>query len=145
MGQVNRTTIVPFTSDQMFALVNDVEAYPGFLPWCSAAEVEGIGEDHLIATLTLSVGRLRQSVTTRNTLQPGRRIDMELVRGPLRKLCGAWRFEDLAGKHCRVSLDLDFEFNNRVLKLALDKVFGQLTYSSVDAFRNRARQIYGED
>ena len=143
MGRVNRTAIVPFTSDQMFALVNDVESYPGFLPWCSAAEVEDTGDNHRIATLTLSLGRLRQSVTTRNTLQPGRRIDMELVRGPLRQLCGAWRFDDLAGNRCRVSLDLDFEFSNKVLRLALDKIFGQLTYSSVDAFRNRARQIYG--
>ena len=70
---------------------------------------------------------------------------MELVRGPLRKLCGAWRFDDLADKHCRVSLNLDFEFNNKVLKLVLDRAFGQLTYSSVDAFRNRAKQIYGAD
>ena len=143
MGQVNRTAVVPFTSDQMYALVNDVESYPGFLPWCSAAEVEGIDENHLVATLTLSLGGLRQSVTTRNTLQPGRRIDMELVRGPLRQLCGAWRFDDCAGNLCRVSLNLDFEFDNRVLKLALDKAFGRLTYSSVDAFRTRAEQLYG--
>lgn len=127
----------------MYALVNDVESYPGFLPWCSAAEVEDAGKNHLVATITLSLGRLQQSMTTRNTLQPGRRIDMELVRGPLRQLAGAWRFDDVAGKQCRVSLNLDFEFNNRILKLALDKVFGQLTYSSVDAFRNRARQLYG--
>ena len=135
--------MVPFTSDQMFALVNDVESYPGFLPWCSAAEIEDAGENHLIATITLSWGKIQQSVTTRNTLQPGRRIDMELVRGPLRQLSGAWRFDDVAGGHCRVSLDMDFEFKNKILKLALDKAFGHLTYSSVDAFRNRARQVYG--
>lgn len=143
MGQVNRSTVVPYTSRQMFALVNDVESYPSFLPWCNAAEVEVDGENRRIATITLSLGRLRQSVTTRNTLQPDRRIDMDLVRGPLHKLCGAWRFDDVAGGGCRVSLDLAFEFKNRVLRLALDKAFGGLTYSSMDAFRNRARLVYG--
>ena len=134
---------MPFTSDRMFALVNDVESYPEFLPWCSAARIEGAGKNHLIATIILSLGKIQQSVTTRNTLQPGRRIDMELVRGPLQQLCGVWRFDDVASGNCRVSLSLDFEFKNKILKLALDKAFGQLTYMSIDAFRNRARQVYG--
>ncbi len=134
---------MPFTSGQMFALVNDVESYPAFLPWCSAAGVEGAGEDHLVATITLSLGKIQQSVTTSNSLQPGKRIDMELVRGPLRYLHGVWRFDDVDGGNCRVNLDLDFEFNNKILKLALDKAFGHLSYASVDAFRNRARQVYG--
>ena len=134
---------MPFTSGQMFALVNDVESYPEFLPWCSAAGIEGTGENHLVATITLSLGKIQQSVTTRNTLQPGKRIDMELVRGPLRHMRGAWRFDDVDSSNCRVSLDLNFEFNNRILKLALDKAFGHLSYASVDAFRNRARQVYG--
>ena len=128
----------------MFALVNDVESYPGFLPWCSAAGIESAGENHLVATITLSLGKLQQSVTTRNTLQPGKRIDMELVRGPLRHMRGAWRFDDVGDGNCRVSLELNFEFKNKILKLALDKAFGRLSYASVDAFRNRARQVYGE-
>ena len=134
---------MPFTSGQMFALVNDVESYPAFLPWCSAAGIEGAGENYLVATITLSMGKIQHSVTTRNTLQPGKRIDMELVRGPLRRLRGVWRFDDVDGGNCQVSLDLDFEFKNKILKLALDKVFGHLSYASVDAFRNRARQVYG--
>ena len=134
---------MPFTSRQMFALVNDVESYPAFLPWCSAAGIEDGGEDHLVATITLSLGKIQQSVTTRNTLRPGKRIDMELVRGPLRHLRGVWRFDDVDGGNCRVSLDLDFEFKNKILKLALDKAFGHLSYASVDAFRNRAGQVYG--
>ena len=128
----------------MFALVNDVESYPGFLPWCSAAGIESAGENHLVATITLSLGKLQQSVTTRNTLQPGKRIEMELVRGPLRHMRGAWRFDDVGDGNCRVSLELNFEFKNKILKLALDKAFGRLSYASVDAFRNRARQVYGE-
>ena len=143
MGEVNRSTVVPYTSGQMFALVNDVESYPSFLPWCNAAEIEADGENQRIATITLSLGRLQQSVTTRNTLLPDRRIDVDLVRGPLRKLCGAWRFDDVFGGGCRVSLDLAFEFENRVLRLALDKAFGSLTHSSMDAFGNRARLVYG--
>ena len=128
----------------MFALVNDVESYPGFLPGCSAAGIESAGENHLVATITLSLGKLQQSVTTRNTLQPGKRIEMELVRGPLRHMRGAWRFDDVGDGNCRVSLELNFEFKNKILKLALDKAFGRLSYASVDAFRNRARQVYGE-
>ncbi len=127
----------------MFALVNDVESYPSFLPWCNAAKIEADTENQRIATITLALGKLQQSVTTRNTLQPDRRIDMDLVSGPLRKLCGAWRFDDVTGGGCRVSLDLAFEFNHRILRLALDKAFGSLTYTSVDAFKNRANEVYG--
>lgn len=144
MGQVRRSAVVPYTPEQMFALVNDIRSYPGFLPWCSAAEIEGAGENHLVATIMLSLGMMRQSVTTRNLLEPGRRIDMQLIRGPLRHLHGAWRFEELGGGNSRVSLDLAFEFQNRIFKPALDKAFGRLMHTSVTAFRDRARQVYGE-
>ncbi len=128
----------------MFDLVNDVESYPRFLPWCSGAEVEGAGENNLIATVILSWGGIKQSMTTRNTLQPGRRIDMRLVRGPFKQLAGCWQFDEVADDSCRICLELDFEFKNRILKLALDKVFEHIMYSSVDAYQTRAAQIYGK-
>ena len=144
VSYVTRTTVVPYTSDQMFALVNDVESYPRFLPWCVGAEIEGAVKNQLIATVTLSWGGIRQSVTTRNTLQPSRRITMDLVRGPFKQLTGCWQFDEVAGNCCRVCLELHFEFKNRILKLALDKAFEHIMYSSVDAFNNRATQIYGK-
>ena len=126
----------------MFELVNDVESYPRFLPWCTGAEIEDAGEDHFIATVSLSWGGMRKSFTTRNTLQPGRQIDMNLVRGPFKQLTGRWQFDDLAGDCCRVGLEMDFEFKNKILKLALDKAFEHIAYSLIDAFKTRATQLY---
>ena len=144
MGQVSRFAVMPFEPAQMFSLVNDINSYPEFLIWCNTAGVENAGDRQVTATLGLSVGVLRQSLTTRNTLLPNKRIDMELVRGPFRQFHGVWRFDDAGGGHCQVSLDLAFEFKSKILQLALDKVFEHLTYISVDAFKNRAKQLYGE-
>ena len=144
MGQVNRFAVMPFEPAQMFALVNDIGSYPEFLIWCNTAEVEDVADNQLTATLGLSLGVLRQTVTTRNTMLPNERIDMELVRGPFRQFNGVWRFDDMGAGKCRVDLNLAFEFNSKLLQIALDKVFEHLTYMSVDAFKNRAKQLYGQ-
>jgi ribosome-associated toxin RatA of RatAB toxin-antitoxin module len=142
MPAVQRAEFVPFSARQMFELVNDVESYPEFLPWCSDARLERRVGDGIVATLTLSKGPLHHSFTTANINREFDRIDMHLVEGPFKRLHGIWRFDDAPGG-CSVALDLDFEFSNRILAAALSKAFTLVTGSMVDAFRQRAERLYG--
>jgi ribosome-associated toxin RatA of RatAB toxin-antitoxin module len=128
----------------MYALVNDIESYPQFLPWCSDARILEPGEQQLRATLTLSAAGIRQSFTTLNHMQPGRRIDVRLLEGPLRRLEGSWTFEALPDGRSRVELQMQFEFGSRFAALALQKPFNHIFHSMVDAFIRRAEQIHGK-
>jgi len=142
MPAIKTTEFVPFSARQMFDLVNDIESYPEFLPWCSDARLERHIEHGLIATLTLSKGPLRYSFTTENTTRDFDRIEMRLIEGPFKLFNGIWRFVD-APDGCRVSLDLEFEFSNRLLAAALSTVFTRVAGSMVNSFRQQAARLYG--
>ncbi len=142
MARIQRSATVPYSPEQMFALVNDIESYPQFLPWCRSARVLGRGDDWIRARLEMAKGALHRSFTTRNTLEHPHRIRIRLEDGPFRKLEGDWHF-DPAGDGCRVSLDLEFEFAGRMLSAVAGPVFSQIAASLVDAFRRRAEQLYG--
>ena len=143
MATVNKSALVPHAAAQMYALVDDVESYENFLPWCGASRVHSRSTDEVRATIEIAKGGLRKSFTTRNRLQPPELIRIELVDGPFRKLEGAWRFQALDEAACKVLLDLEYEFSNRLLKLAVGPVFGQIANTMVDAFCRRADQVYG--
>ncbi len=142
MPAVKTAEIIPVSAKQMFELVNDVEAYPEFLPWCSDANIERRSDHGIVATVTVAKGPMHHSFTTENHNREFDRIEMSLLRGPFKRFHGVWRFDDAPGG-CRVSLDLDFEFSNRLLAAALSKVFQVITGSMVQAFRQRARDLYG--
>lgn len=142
MRKVARSALVPYTAREMFALVDDVEAYPLFLPWCNEAVVESRSGDVLVATLGVHLGPLRKRFTTRNTRRGFEAIEMELVGGPFRHLQGGWRFREV-GEGCEVSLELDFAFENRLTNRMFGVLFEQTVNSLVDAFARRARELYG--
>jgi ribosome-associated toxin RatA of RatAB toxin-antitoxin module len=127
----------------MFDLVNDFAAYPDFLPWCSGARVISASETEIVGELTIQKGTIRQTFSTRNTLTRPSRIDLALVEGPFRSLGGHWRFEAVTDDACRVSLELEFEFAGRLIAMAIGAVFSQIAGSLVDAFCDRADQLYG--
>lgn len=143
MRQVRRTAIVPFSAEQMYALVNDIESYPQFLPWCSEARVLARQGDTLTASVSMAVGRLHHSFTTANTMEPGRRIAVRLLSGPFRHLEGSWEFVPAGASACEIRLDMQFEFRSRLLELSLGKVFDQIVNSLVGAFTLRAADVYG--
>ncbi|MGD8378016.1 MAG: type II toxin-antitoxin system RatA family toxin [Gammaproteobacteria bacterium] len=143
MRTIHRSALVPYTPDEMYGLVNDVERYPEFLPWCRSARIEGRQENQIEASLELARGGVHKWFTTRNRLTPGERIDIELVDGPFRRLAGAWQFQSLNGEGCKVVLDMRFEIANPMLGMMLGPVFHQVCNSMVDAFIRRARDIYG--
>ena len=143
MKSIRRKARVPYSATQMFDLVNDVEAYPRFLPWCESASIEHASADRLEATLHVGVGPIRKQFSTRNRLVRPHRIEMELLTGPFRKLTGEWRFDDVAGGGCDVVLALDFEMSSLPLKLVFETVFEELARSQIDAFVTRAGEVYG--
>ncbi len=143
MTEISKTTVVPYTSEEMYVLVNDIESYPIFLPWCTEAKILSQQEDNLTAKLSLALGKIKQSFTTENTMQDGSRIDMKLIEGPFNHLTGYWRFIQEDDQSCHVHLHMHFEFKNKIIKHTLGKVFYKVMDSLVESFVQRAQQIYG--
>jgi len=139
---VERSALVPYGPEEMFDLVADVEAYPRFLPWCREAQVHHRSDAEMRASVRMARGPLRIGFTTRNRLDPGRRIDMELVDGPFRTLTGTWRFEPVGDSGCKVSLRMVYELSNRIARRALSRFFEDAADSMVDAFCARAREMH---
>ncbi len=128
----------------MFHLVDRVEDYPEFLPWCHASHVLYRSEDEVKASLTLTKGGIQKSFTTHNLRQPGKMIEIRLLSGPFRHLQGFWRFETLPDQTSKVSLDLEFEFPSKLISLALGPLFQQIGDTLVGAFHQRAIKVYGK-
>lgn len=126
----------------MYALVCDIESYPNFLPWCDSASISEQSDTHQIATLVVD-RRLRGiQFTTRNKLEPDEAIHLGLVNGPFKRLSGIWRFKRISDDACRVELEMDFEFNSRLLGAVLGPAFAKICDSMVQAFVRRADQVY---
>jgi ribosome-associated toxin RatA of RatAB toxin-antitoxin module len=138
MVVIERQALVSHAAANMYALVEDVESYPRFLPWCSAAEVAFRDAERTVATLHVEFRGVRQQFTTENRKQPGERIELALVRGPFRSLRGEWRFRALAEGACRVELSLVYQLANPVLDRLLGPAFGHIANTFVDAFVQRA-------
>ena len=143
MRKVSRSALVPFSSDQMYALVEDFLAYPDFLPWCIGATLHFRDNETIEASLELQRSGIKKSFTTRNTLRPGVAMGIVLVGGPFRHLAGGWRFEQLGEDGSKVSLELDFEFENRVTDTLFGRYFESTCNSLIDSFTQRAHEIYG--
>jgi ribosome-associated toxin RatA of RatAB toxin-antitoxin module len=143
MRKVRRSALVPYTAEEMFRLVDDVEAYPEFLPWCNDATVESRSGDIVVATLELHKGSVSKHFTTRNTRHEFEAIELALVDGPFRQLDGGWRFRDINGNGCEVSLELEFEFDSKLVDMMFGGFFESTLETLVDAFTQRARAKYG--
>jgi len=141
--KVSRSALVPFSAGQMYALVEDFLAYPDFLPWCTGATLHFRDDETIEASLALQRGGIRKTFTTRNTLQPGVAMGIALVGGPFRHLAGGWQFEQLGEDGSKVSLELDFEFENRVTDTLFGRYFESTCNSLIDSFTKRAHEIYG--
>jgi len=143
LTQVDRSVLLPYSAEQMFDIVNNVAAYPVFLPWCRAACVISEDEESMIAELTVSKSGLEQSLITKNLLFRPERIELNLVEGPFRMLSGTWQFDSLGDDGCRVEVRLSFEVDSRLVGSVLSSVLEQAISSFVDAFCDRAEHVYG--
>ncbi|RLA25724.1 MAG: ubiquinone-binding protein [Gammaproteobacteria bacterium] len=143
MRKVKRSAIVPYSAREMFVLVDDVEAYPEFLPWCNQAEVHNRTDESVEATLELHKGAVSNKFTTRNSRKEFAAIGLELIGGPFRHLDGGWQFKELGDDGCKVSLELEFEFESRLVDLMFGSFFEDICNSLVDAFTKRAETVFG--
>jgi len=140
--RINKKAVVKFSANQMYKLVNDIEAYPSFLPWCTDANIINDSKDSLTASVSISIGRIKKIFTTLNTMQQDISIDMKLIKGPFKKLNGSWEFKNNNNGGSTVSLVMEFEFKNKLLKYTLGGAFKKIIDSLVDAFISRANDIY---
>jgi len=143
MKRIARSAIVEHSAEEMFALVDDIESYPRFLPWCTAAVVEERTPNGVRATLTVGMKGVRQSFTTQNEVRPGEAIEMRLVRGPFRRFSAAWRFKPLSAEACTVQFSLEYEIAGPFARL-LEPLFDRIADTMVDAFTRRAAELYGK-
>ena len=144
MEIIDRSALLPYSTDEMFALVSDINAYPQFLPWCNDAQILSQEDDELSARIAFSVKGVSKSFTTRNRLQPGAEITMKLVEGPFSRLEGRWRFEPLGEAGSKISLFLEYDFSSKMVSFAVGPVFNKIANTLVDAFQKRAVEVYGK-
>jgi ribosome-associated toxin RatA of RatAB toxin-antitoxin module len=144
MTKVQKSALVPYSASEMYALVADIESYGNFLPWCGGARVIAREDDTVTAAIDIAYSGVHKTFTTRNRGEPGVQMEMSLVDGPFRRLHGYWRFQALDDQACKVGLDLEFEFSNRMLGLVVGPVFSGIANGLVDSFRQRAVELYGK-
>jgi ribosome-associated toxin RatA of RatAB toxin-antitoxin module len=142
MPQIEKSALVMYSTQEMFDLVNDVDAYPAFLPHCSNAKIIQANADNMTASLEISKAGLKKWFTTKNSFD-GNTVHMQLVDGPFKSLHGYWQFTELDEQACKVSLKLEFEFASKLIEMAFGKVFNEVAKSMVAAFTQRAKTVYG--
>jgi ribosome-associated toxin RatA of RatAB toxin-antitoxin module len=142
MPKINKNALVPFSAQQMYDLVNDVEAYENFLPGCKSSQVIISNESYMKAKMVVAKAGIEQELVTENALVLNRSIQMSLAQGPFKSLSGGWTFTPLSDEACKIELDLEFTFASRLVDMAFGKVFKSLTGNMVKAFSERAKEVY---
>ena len=143
MRSVHKSVLVPYSARQMFELVERIEDYPKFLPWCGGTRILERTADGAIARIDIDYHGVRAHFTTANRNQPPGRILVQLRDGPFRRLDGIWQFRPLSDTACKVEFELDYEFATPVLETLIGPVFGRIADSFIDAFVKRAAAVYG--
>lgn len=143
MRRLHKSLVMPYSTEKIYAIVADVPAYPQFLPWCGGARIVQATEVGIEAEIVIAKGPVRVAFATLNQHIPNERINMCLTSGPFKQLSGSWSFDALSEQSCRVTLSLDFEFNNRLLAMTVGAVFEQVIGSLINGFLVRAQQLYG--
>lgn len=142
MAIVEKTVLIEHSAEQMFNLVDDVESYPQFLPWCSETRVSFRDDKKTVATLHINYFSIKSHFTTENPKEFPVRMGLRLVDGPFKKLEGEWGFKILTDRACKIEFRLSYEFSNKVFEKIIGPVFSQITNTFVEAFVTRANQIY---
>lgn len=143
MPIVNQSSLVAYSAEQMYRLVNDYEKYPQFLSGCVGTKTISRSETELEAELHIQKLGISQTFSTHNTMRPNERIEMKLIKGPFRYLQGTWTFQPFDEQSCKINLQLEFEFSNSIVGVVFGKVFNEMTIKMVNAFKQRAKEVYG--
>ena len=144
MKTIEHSAYLDYSAEQMYRLANDVAHYSEFLPWCAATKVISESETAMTASITVKKGPVEQSFTTDNTLDKNAAIHMQLRDGPFKTMTGQWTFKPLSDTACKASFTLQFEFESKLLALALSPLFEKIANTMIDAFVARAGEVYSE-
>lgn len=144
MAVVQKSVLVEYPAERMYRLVEDVESYPQFLPWCGGTKIIGRDGDTVRAEVVIDFRGIRQRFSTENRAQPPQTIEMMLVEGPFRHLDGRWHFKPLGEQACKIEFRLQYEFSSRLLGKLVGPVFNYIANTFVDAFVHRAEALYGK-
>ena len=143
MPVVEQSALLPYTDQQMFDLVNDIESYPQYMDGCLEASIISRSGDEICGRLKLGMAGLSYEFSTRNILIPPHEMAMELIEGPFKKFHAVWQFKALSNTACKTSLYLEFEFSSGLIDLTLKKLFENTSKNLVKAVCIRADKIYG--
>jgi ribosome-associated toxin RatA of RatAB toxin-antitoxin module len=143
MAVVHKSVLLGYSAEQMFALVERIEDYPKFLPWCGGAKVIERDDNRQVATLAINFHGIKQTFTTENHNTPPHSIKMKLREGPFKHLDGEWTFKPLRADACKIDFNLHYEFSSRMLEQIIGPVFNMIANSFVDSFCKRAEDVYG--
>jgi ribosome-associated toxin RatA of RatAB toxin-antitoxin module len=143
MAVVHKSVLLGYSAQQMFDLVERVEDYPKFLPWCGDVQVKEREGNKLVATIQINYHGVKQSFTTENVNTPPTEMKMTLLEGPFKHLDGTWTFKPLRDDACKIEFDLHYEFSSRILEGLIGPVFNMIANSFVDSFSKRAEVVYG--
>lgn len=143
MALVEKSVLIERSARQMFDLVDRVEDYPQFLPWCSETRLDYRDEQKTVGTLHISYLSVKSHFTTENAKEAPFLMYIRLVDGPFRRLEGVWRFKPLAENACKIEFQLSYEFSSKMFEKVIGPVFSQIANTFVDAFVKRAAQVYG--
>ena len=143
MAIVEKSLLIERSAQQMFDLVDNVEDYPRFLPWCSQTRVEFRDDKKTVATLYIQYLTVKSHFTTENDKEIPIRMGLRLVDGPFRRLEGLWCFKPLAENACKIDFRLSYEFSSKLFEKIIGPVFSQIANTFVDAFVKRADEVYG--
>jgi ribosome-associated toxin RatA of RatAB toxin-antitoxin module len=142
MSRVEKSVLIERSAQQMFDLVEDIESYPQFLPWCGETRVDFRDEKRTVATLHANFHGVKAHFTTENAKEAPSGMSMKLVSGPFRRLEGGWRFRPLAENACKIEFQISYEFSNKLFEKIIGPMFNQIANTFVEAFVKRARQVY---
>ena len=142
MVKVEKNVLVSHSAEQMFTLVDRVEDYQAFLPWCGGIDLIERSEQTTTATIYIDYHGLKQSFTTQNQKQFPNKMEMQLKDGPFKHFNGQWRFIALNENACKIEFTLEYEFSNALLGKIISPVFSHIANTFVDSFVTRAEQVF---
>jgi len=145
MVKISHKKVVSYTAAQMYKLVNHVDCYAEFLPWCTGSDILSCNDELMTARLTIKKGHFSQAFVTKNVLVPNQSIVMHLEQGHFKHLEGRWLFVSTENGQCEVCFELAFDLKNKLLSLMLNPIFESIADTMIDAFLKRAKEIYGEN
>lgn len=140
MHNINKSAIVLHSSKKMFQLVDSVENYPRFLPWCGSTQILERDNSKTIASIEINYKGIRQTFTTENTKKQNKEMMIKLIDGPFKSLSGQWIFKNLDNDSCQIELKLEYQFSNIILEKLISPVFNMIANTFIDEFIKEANK-----